>query len=614
MELDVPVSVRSMIEKKVGLLSDGQRQALQYASIEGEVFTSTVLAALLEADELELEERLDVLGKLHRLVHAEGEEELPDGSVATIYRFTHALYQNFIYDQLLSKRRVLLHRRAGETLERVYAGQHARVAGVLATHFERGRDFAKAIVFLIQAGDTALSRYANAEAVSLFRRGLELVDKLPEGQQAEQRAALLRKRALAQMALGRLKEAGGDYRAMREVCRAAGDAEGECRALLGICHVAQYVRDLASMEQNSPEARAIAERIGNQALMAEADNAWAVYQMLSGELAEAETAFQRAIPVARSLKHRSALVNALTYSGIVRFWRSDYAGAERVQMEASLLAAEARDSFHLPLALSYLGLTQANRGRLSEAMVSMQEALDSARRSNNALALSRIPNGIGWVSREMGDLGTAIEFNEGCVEVSRRTKYGEAEAMALLNLVYDYLLAGEPGKSEQALERILPLYERERSMGSAWRFYGIRHNAAQAEYWLYRRELDRAEEHARTLLANAEQKGAAKYVAVARRLLGEIAAVNGDATAAEEELSRSLETFATHPMPLIEWRNHAALGQLLAARNRPAGAREAFKRAQTLVRELAGNISDPAPRKVFLEMDAVREVIAGAAG
>jgi tetratricopeptide (TPR) repeat protein len=368
------------------------------------------------------------------------------------------------------------------------------------------------------------------------------------------------------------------------------------------------------MEQYSPEARTLAERIGDQALMAEADNAWAVYQALSGELAEAEAAYERSIPVARSLKHRPALIIGLTWSGVVRFWRSDYAGAERMEAEASLLAAEARDGFHLPLALSYLGLTQANRGRLSEAMGSMHEALDSARRSNNALALSRIPNGIGWVSREMGDLGTAIEFNEGCVEVSRGTKYGEAEANALLNLVYDYLLAGEPGKSEQALERILPLYERERAKGAAWRFYGIRRNAAQAEYWLYRRKLDRAEEHARTLLANAEQKGAVKYIAVARRLLGEIAGVNGDATAAEEELTRSLEPFATHPMPLIEWRNHAALGRLLAARKYPGGAREAFKRAETLVRELAGNVSDPAARKVFLQMDAVREVIAGAAG
>ena len=549
-------------------------------------------------------------GKLHRLIHVEGVEELPDGSVATIYRFTHALYQNFLYDQLLSKRRVLLHRRAGETLERVYAGQHARVAGALATHFERGRDFAKAITFLIQAGDTALSRYANAEAVSLFSRGRDLVDKLPEGRQAERRAVLLQKRALAQMALGRLKEAGEDYQAMRKVCRAAGDAEGECRALIAICDVAQNARDVSGMERYNPEARALAERIGNKALLAEVDIVWAYYQMLCGELAEAEVSLERAIPIARSLKKPPALIMGLRYSGLAHFWRSDYASAERVQVEASHLAAEARDGFQLPLALYFLGLTQANRGRISEAMGSLQEALDMARRNNNALALSRIPNGIGWISREMGDLGTAIEFNEGCVEVSRRTNFAEAEANALINLVYDYLLAGEPGKSEQALERILPLCERER--WSRWRFYGIRHNAAQAEYWLARRKLDRAGEYARTLLANAEENSVAKYVAIARRLLGEIAAVNGDAVTAEEELTRSLEPFAEHPMPLIEWQNHAALGRLLAERNHPAAAREAFKRAEALVRELASNIADPAPRNVFLEMATVREVIADA--
>jgi len=613
MELDVPVSVRSMIEKKVGLLSDEQRKALQYASIEGEVFTSTVLAALLEADELDLEERLDVLGKLHRLIHAEGEEELPDGSVATLYRFTHALYQNFIYDQLLSKRRVLLHRRAGETLERVYAGQHARVAGALATHFERGRDFVKAIVFLIQAGDTALSRYANAEAVSLFSRGLELVGgKLPESRQAEQRAMLLRKRASAQLALGLLKEASEDYRAMREVCRMAGDREGECRALIGICLVANQSRDVDAMAQYNPEALALAERIGDQGLIAQANTILALYHLALGEFAEAKAAFARAIPVARSLKHRPALVMGLAFSGIMHFWQSDYATAEPVQVEACHLAAEVRDGFFLPIALSYLGLTLANRGRISEAMGCMQEGLDMARRNNNAVALSRIPNGIGWVSREIGDLRTAIAFNEGCVEVSRRTRAAEAEANALLNLVYDYLLAGEPGKCEHVLECILPLQERER--WNRHRFYGIRHNAAQAEYWLARRKLDRAEEYARALLANAEQRGVPKYIAVARRLLGEIAAVNGEATVAEEELTRSLEPFATHPMPLIEWRNHAALGRLLTARQKPGGAREAFKRAETLVRELARNISDPAPRKVFLEMEAVREVIGGAAG
>jgi tRNA A-37 threonylcarbamoyl transferase component Bud32/tetratricopeptide (TPR) repeat protein len=612
MELDVPISVRSMIEKKVGLLSDAQRQALQYASIEGEVFTSTVLAVLLEADELDLEERLDVLGKLHRLIHAEGEEELPDGSVATIYRFTHALYQNFLYDQLLSKRRVLLHRRVGETMERLYAGQHTRVAGALATHFELGRDFAKAIAFLIQAGDNALFRYTYAEAVKYYSRGLDLVDRLPEEGKAEQQIVLLRKRAVSRLVLGQLRESFADYTVMRSACQTAGNLEEECRALVGLTTGAFYLRELDDIGQYGQAAMALAERIGDQALIAEASINWAIYMAVTGRLSEAESHYERPLRLARSIGHKAALPSGLMYRGLLHFWKSEYDAAEQTQAEASQLAAEARDGFFQPLALFFLGLTRANRGRISDAMDSMQEAFDLAKRNGHGVVLSRVPNGIGWVSREIGDLSKAIAFNQGCVEISRRTRAAEAEANGLINLVYDYLQADEPAKAAEALEGVQPLYEREH--WARWRFYGIRHRAAEAEYWLYQRKLDRAEEHARTLLANAEQNGVAKYVAVARRLLGEIAAVSGDAMTAEEELTRSLEPFATHPMPLIEWRNHAALGRLLAAQNRPGGAGEAFKRAETLVRELASNIADPALRSVFLEMATVREVIAGAAG
>ena len=90
-DLAVPESVRSMIGKKLEVLEDEDRRALQYASVQGEEFLSTVLAASLEVDELALEERLDRLERLHRLIQTRSEEELPDGSLATRYRFAHAL-------------------------------------------------------------------------------------------------------------------------------------------------------------------------------------------------------------------------------------------------------------------------------------------------------------------------------------------------------------------------------------------------------------------------------------------------------------------------------------------------------------------------------------------
>ena len=221
---------------------------------------------------------------------------------------------------------------------------------------------------------------------------------------------------------------------------------------------------------------------------------------------------------------------------------------------------------------------------------------------------SRVTNGCGWVWREIGNLGKAIEFNDGSAEISHRLRAAEAESNALINLVYDYLLAGEPGKAAGALERVRPLYERER--WNRWRFYEIRHQAAEAELRLVEGDMDRSGEHARVLLDNARRYGVPKYVATAQRLLGEIAALKGDHNTAEEELTRSLEPFASHPMPLIEWRHHAALARLLASRLRPAAALKAFSRAEELVQGLATSINEPALRDIFLQTRSVREVLA----
>ena len=610
-ELDAPGSMRSVIEKKISLLSDSQRQALIYASIEGEEFTSTVLAALLQADDLELEERLHSIEAIHRLIRAEGEEDLPDGSAATRYRFAHALYQYYLYDQILSKRRVLLHLRAGQTLERIYSGQQGRVAGALATHFERGRDFSKALTYVVQAGDTALSRYATAEALGYFTHGLDLIDKLPQEERLERRSILLHKRAQAYLSAGRLNEAKAEYASMLEVCRASGNMEDECRALTGLTTTGHNLRELGDVERYGREAMALAERTANPALVADAGLQWAIYLGVTGRLPEAQTHWDRCIPLARSSQNRSALASGLTYQGVKLFWESEYEIAEATQLEAAALAAEIRDGFYLPLALFYLAMTRANRGRLSEAMASLDEAMDLAKRNNNLVALSRVPNGCGWVWREIGNLGKAIEFNDGSAEISHRLRAAEAEANALINLVYDYLLAGEPGKAAGALQRVRPLYERE--LWNRWRFYEIRHQAAEAEWRLVEGDLDRSSEHARVLLDNAGKYGVPKYVATAQRLLGEIAALKGDHNTAEEELTRSLQPFASHPMPLIEWRHHAALGRLLASRRRPAAALQSFSRAEELVQGLAAGIHDPALRDMFLKTRSVSEVLARSA-
>ena len=202
-DLAVPESVRSMISNKLEVLESEDRRVLQFASVQGEEFLSTILAASLEADELDLEERLDRLERVHRLIQKRIEEELPDGSLAIRYRFAHALYQNYLYVDLLTKRRTLLHRQAGEAMVRCYQGQTGRIATALAMHFERGRDFPRAVEHLSQAGDNASKLLVYTQACEHFSWALELADKLPEQDRWPSRVSLYKKRGDANLSRGR---------------------------------------------------------------------------------------------------------------------------------------------------------------------------------------------------------------------------------------------------------------------------------------------------------------------------------------------------------------------------------------------------------------------------
>jgi predicted ATPase len=106
--------------------------------------------------------------------------EWPDGTVAARYSFLHALYQEVLYERVSVSQRIDLHRRIGGREEMAYGDQAREIVAELVVHFERGRDYFKAVQYLQQAGENALRRAAHQEAINLFTRGLELLQPLPD--------------------------------------------------------------------------------------------------------------------------------------------------------------------------------------------------------------------------------------------------------------------------------------------------------------------------------------------------------------------------------------------------------------------------------------------------
>lgn len=91
------------------------------------------------------------------------------------YLFRHALVQDAAYSSLLKQDRRALHQLAAESLMAVYPERQRELAGVIAMHFEQAGDVAHAAEQYAIAGEHALERFAQREAVSFFTRSVELL-------------------------------------------------------------------------------------------------------------------------------------------------------------------------------------------------------------------------------------------------------------------------------------------------------------------------------------------------------------------------------------------------------------------------------------------------------
>jgi len=199
----LPARVEAVIAERFDRLNAECQELLQVASVEGGEFTAEVLARVANLGVAQVIRCLsETLSKQHRLVRAARLlRREPGGDYLSCYRFAHILFQHYVYDRLDEVARVHLHRSVAEALEALRPeGEAGAELGVgdptapmrLARHWEAAGRLDKAAGSLLQAGRRAVQLSAYEEAVHLFRRGLALVDRLPEGPERAQLAKQIR--------------------------------------------------------------------------------------------------------------------------------------------------------------------------------------------------------------------------------------------------------------------------------------------------------------------------------------------------------------------------------------------------------------------------------------
>jgi hypothetical protein len=164
---DLSPSLLAVIRTRLDRLSPSCLKTLTLAAAIGREFEVRELEQVTGGERREILERLDEARRQRAVLASPG--------AVGRYRFTHGLVREALYQRLGDAERAELHRRIGEALETVHAGEIESHLPEIADHLTRGAlagGAPKALAYARRAGRAALRRHAYEEAARQFERAL----------------------------------------------------------------------------------------------------------------------------------------------------------------------------------------------------------------------------------------------------------------------------------------------------------------------------------------------------------------------------------------------------------------------------------------------------------
>ena len=177
--LAVPATLHASLLGRLDRLGLVAKNVAQVGATIGRDFSHELLAAAVPLAEPELQEAL------RRLVEA-GLVFQRGTPPAAEYLFKHALVQDTAYSTLLRGPRQALHRRIAEALEQRFPDFVETRPEIVAHHYGEAAIADKAITYWHRAGKLSVAKSAVTEAIAQLRRGLGLLDGLPETRDRKQ--------------------------------------------------------------------------------------------------------------------------------------------------------------------------------------------------------------------------------------------------------------------------------------------------------------------------------------------------------------------------------------------------------------------------------------------
>jgi predicted ATPase len=254
--LAIPATLQESLIARLDRLST-VREVVQLGATLGREFTYELLQTVSPLDEATLQRELALLVEAE-LLYQRG---MPPQAR---YIFKHALIQDVAYQSLLKSKRQQYHQQIAQVLEERFTETRETQPELLAHHYTEAGLKEQAIPYWQKAGQRAIERSANAEAIGHLTRGLELLKTLPDTPERAQHELTL------QLALGAsflmtkghaASEVARAYTRARELCQQVGDTSQLFPVLRGLWSFYIARPELRTTRELGEQLLSLAQRV-----------------------------------------------------------------------------------------------------------------------------------------------------------------------------------------------------------------------------------------------------------------------------------------------------------------------------------------------------------------
>ncbi|MFL5656395.1 MAG: AAA family ATPase [Ktedonobacteraceae bacterium] len=303
-KLEIPQSVRLVIERRLAHLPPECRTTLTLAAVLGRQFSSALLCQARNLSEDEVAEHID------DAIQAQILCSLPDASNPVTFleisrsqgnapyerdldlAFTHDKIREVLYQWLNPLRRRTLHRQVAQAIEARYTTHLLPYYSTLGYHYQLAENSTQAVDYLLKAAGHAASVYAFVNAAEYIKIALDL---LIGDEERPRRAELLRQLSEICIYTGRPDKAIEAGIAAATLWRDLGEVvkEADARLFVAFCYHWQGLESV-SIEHIQHALKCLESKPGEVNLHANAYAQWGLAATVMGNVPLARQQLQKA--------------------------------------------------------------------------------------------------------------------------------------------------------------------------------------------------------------------------------------------------------------------------------------------------------------------------------